>query len=1250
MSDYLFEQLDPERFQHLAQAVLAKAFPDLQCLPVGQPDGGRDAIRWVEGPSGKFIGYQVKFVRRPQDRGEVLDWLAETMERESKKVSRLQKRGMARYVLVTNAAGTAHMESGSIDRAQQILDGLDVPAICWWRDDISRRLDDAWDIKWMYPDLWTGLDAVRALLESGLSEDYERRYSALTAYTAFHYDQDQRVHFRQIDLEKPLADLFVDVPTAIPMQHERRRKRRFNVQLLTALDRLASEPNVDDAEEEQYVAHHREFIVGAARLLLDSDVAAGMPFVVIEGGPGQGKSTLSQLICQAHREGVLARGIQALPVQYRPRHQRIPFRVVLRDLAVWLDGQSPFGDTEESLPHERTLEGFLAASVRHASGGANFDVSDLQAVSRVSALLVVLDGLDEVADIELRRATVRAIEQGVNRLKAVAASLQVVITSRPTAFANSPSFESSDFKYLTLLSLPTELISDYSERWIRAKQLTAKDGAEVRRALEARLTQPHMRDLARNPMQLAILLALIHTTGTSLPDKRTTLYDEYMRVFFNREAEKDEIVREHRELLVDIHRYLAWLLHSEAEIGGAHGGVLTTDRLMEALRRYLQSEQQPVDFVEGLFHGLVDRVGALVSRVEGTWEFEVQPVREYFAARHLYETAPYSPPGKEVSGTKPDRFDALARNFYWLNVVRFYGGCFSKGELADLADRVAELGRDPHLRDITHPRQLAAMLLADYVFAQQPRAVDDVVRFLFEGQGLRRIVVTASPSRRHDALTLPVGSGREELVSEALAELARHPIADYALELCDTVIANTSLEERIDLWVGRALGASGSERTAWFTYGMWLRLLNRIDHSVIDQLLDDGKDVDRRLATLMAGGSVDYCHATTERSMAVVRSVLDGRRNFLGAPNRSPLAAFASMLDTRSFDPVFLHRSQLGLGALQRRILNQSVRSLRQDRKEPLPAGNEAIDKAARVVDVVRHEARRSTEEWATSLDPWNRVVEAVRSEFGDCRLATRLAVLAAGIRSRDETYSHASDLLDRGESLCARYRHARLRSATTSYWTATLDRASRDTAVFEVLTPLFAWAGPSVLRELMPRLQKVLPTLSSMDYGQLVEVVRTVRTMSQDRPLSIRSMGLPKRMHPRLVVLLAERCTETDAVGLYQERLARYRGEDSTVLAFSARMAMNNLKEPEDWAEVIAIHRRCYERGVLPYLHVRSGREGRVPPMPLEVAKTIAKSPQAYPTEFSAAAEVILRERAAATVQPVAQVADSERWFTGSN
>ena len=69
-------------------------------------------------------------------------------------------------------------------------------------------------------------------------------------------------------------------------------------------------------------------------------------------------------------------------------------------------------------------------------------------------------------------------------------------------------------------------------------------------------------------MQLSILLFLIRTKGVSLPDKRTHLYDRYVDVFFDREAEKTEWVLKHRPELEGIHQALGWKLHAAAEVGG----------------------------------------------------------------------------------------------------------------------------------------------------------------------------------------------------------------------------------------------------------------------------------------------------------------------------------------------------------------------------------------------------------------------------------------------------------------------------------------------------------------------------------------------------------------------------------------------------------------------------------------------------------------------------------------------------------
>lgn len=240
-------------------------------------------------------------------------------------------------------------------------------------------------------------------------------------------------------------------------------------------------------------------------------------------------------------------------------------------------------------------------------------------------------------------------------------------------------------------------------------------------------------------MQLAIFISLLRTRGESLPNKRTALYDSYIDLFFNRESEKNQTIRENRDLIIDIHKYIAWILHSEAELYN-NNGTITFKILIEKIKDYLHKEGYETEIADKLFQAVQERVCALVSRVQGTYEFEVQPLREYFCAKYLYQTAPYSPAGKERSGTKPERFNAIARDFYWNNVVRFYAGCFDKGELAMLVDELKELQNDNLLKYTNYPRLLTSQLLSDWVFTQYPKYLKEVVKIILNGININGII------------------------------------------------------------------------------------------------------------------------------------------------------------------------------------------------------------------------------------------------------------------------------------------------------------------------------------------------------------------------------------------------------------------------------------------------------------------------------------------------------------------------------
>lgn len=359
--DYPLENLGPERFQQLCQALLAKEYPRVQCFPVAQPDGGRDAVSYYGDSKDKFMVFQVKFARKPMAETDPHKWLTAIVKDEVSKVRDLIPRGAVRYVLMTNIPGTAHLDRGSIDDLNALLaEKLHLPSQCWWRDDINRRLDTAWDLKWTFPDIMTGPDFLRAVIESGISEHRERRSSAIRAFLRAQYDRDEEVRFKQVELQNKLLDLFIDVPITLrDHQADQRTQLMFRVVAAGAAARWTADPEDPEAEYQSSLfdspihwQSHTEEGLGAATLLLSAPMQRHMPHVVVEGAPGQGKSTIAQYVCQVHRMRLLDQpdGLQSISTEHASSPIRLPIKVDLRDFALWLGRKDPFnadsGDVE----------------------------------------------------------------------------------------------------------------------------------------------------------------------------------------------------------------------------------------------------------------------------------------------------------------------------------------------------------------------------------------------------------------------------------------------------------------------------------------------------------------------------------------------------------------------------------------------------------------------------------------------------------------------------------------------------------------------------------------------------------------------------------------------------------------------------------------------------------------------------------------------------------------------------------------
>ncbi|MFE1764051.1 NACHT domain-containing protein [Streptomyces angustmyceticus] len=1033
---YLYERLTEKNFQRLCNALLAHASGAVRCYPVGHSDGGRDA---TSRPDGQLIIYQVKWTSRPQQ--NPVTWLKAAIEGEAENIRRLVAQGAGAYYLMTSVAGTALPRRGSMDKMDAVLAqysaDFGIPVHIWWRADIDARVDAApTELKWAYSDMLAGHDLVRYLIDGADAAAHDHALRALVMKViATQWDEDAKVKFKQVELTSHnLDDLFVDVEAT-------------RLSTPRAALRLAHEQPEPDA------------LGGAADYLL----TAHQPFTLVRGEPGQGKSTLGQYLCQRHRAAYLTHEGTA-PNQApatAAADPRLPVRVDLRDYAAWLTGLDPFSDegrpSRQRLRKQGALEEFLAGLLTARSGGLPADVTTIHDILERLPTLIVLDGLDEIARKETRQRVVEEIDAFTARLRS-ALKPQVIVTTRPNvAGLAEPTGER--FETIALTRLSDTLRTTYLGKWAHARSIPDKEHRTLERIFRQRSAEPHISQLADNPMQLTILLYLLHKRGNSVPANRTDLYTSYMETFLDREAEKTAEVDEHRTDLEEVTAFLGWHLQARAEQEGGNGQ-LPTKELRRAILNYLFDVEKQTTLVEALFTAVTDRVWALTSKVQGTFEFDVQPLREYFAARYLYEFA----------GADEPRFDKaevlrhLVRRGYWLNTSRFFAGFARPNELAGLVETLEE-ERD----EGTQPRQsrlTAWFLLSDGVFSARTRTQRRAAELFLDDLSVRFI---------HAHLrALPVPSpdrGGHHLAHRLLTLIAHAPQSRAASErlcLAYLLLDDPALQEWWHPHMQAALGTQ-QEKT-WLRIGAPFEAAQHLSPAECETLAL--ADTATAVAALEAGLTPSKDSPQEQR---LVQAVLDGHGGELDSGSTSYAVDLFEVLRPQYFlhSVSENHRTHTAVTVAHS---NPSVPGLLGRRRRS--ALNRLKQRDARFHSLQLAVTFGKGQRGTTSL--WGNTARTVTEILGPCWLAAEIAVIGAAAQgyTTGGDITHGSQPLgsnpDYGRLLHELRAHRREPGWWADQFTAHTDALSRATWALGLL----AVADESVVATHLPRLDQAVNAL----------------------------------------------------------------------------------------------------------------------------------------------------------------------------
>src|ERR1051326_1403642 len=749
MSDYDLSGLSTRSFEKLVQALALKVIGPNVIIWGDGPDGGREVTfdGPIPYPSTEFNwnGYgfiQAKF--RQRIKGGVSDgeWALKQLRLELKQFTRTNVRKPEYYVFATNVVLTPVGKTGWKDKALAVLQdysrsvslkGFDI----WDYDKIASFLDGYEDIRHRYAAWITSGDALTEVIK-WLRPSHADFENTIHKYLQKELLTDQFAHFEQAghvpEDHVQLASVFVDLPVS---------NKREDVITLEGLENGRLPPgyvsSVLTAARDRFARDESNPNASTATVRPQNPKKEPGRYVLI-GGPGQGKTTLGQFICQLFRVSILRdRPVKTLSAEVRlalkeiysqlsleglklPSTRRFPIRIQLGRFASYLAAKNTID--------QGSLISYIIRLIEKRTS-QTIPISDFQNWLASYPWIMVLDGLDEVPSSSNRDDILAAVRDFWIDASDCNADLMIIATTRPQGYNDDFNPRLYQHDWLTPLSQARAL--HYANRLVAARYLGNQERQErILHRLERASHDEATARMMRSPLQVTIMATLVDRIGQP-PQERWSLFNEYYDVIYKREVERDipaaEVLRNHRPDIDAIHSSVGLVLQVECEQTGQTDARLSASRFADIVHWRLHLEGHEGSNLDRLKLAIMEaatsRLVFLVGLEADAIGFEIRSLQEYMAAEGLMS---------DDDVTIRERLRQIAPVINWRNVFLFASGkCFSQRQhLRDLALAIcAELNDDTE-DEISHSLMAGSLLalevLEDGPAQRQPKYTESLTR------------------------------------------------------------------------------------------------------------------------------------------------------------------------------------------------------------------------------------------------------------------------------------------------------------------------------------------------------------------------------------------------------------------------------------------------------------------------------------------------------------------------------------------